>query len=103
MVCGYAGASRRLLRSRRCGSYVCPQGQIMTASFHRPETSEKGCNARVRGLGRLATVGVSCVCGLSAATAASGGELAAPPNVPAIVVGVSNVQSGPSRDLGHEL
>jgi ABC-type branched-subunit amino acid transport system substrate-binding protein len=60
-------------------------------------------NTNVRSLGRLATVGVGCIWALSAATDASGGDIASPTNMPAIVVGVSNVQSGPSSDLGHEL
>jgi branched-chain amino acid transport system substrate-binding protein len=60
-------------------------------------------NAKVRGLGRLAAVGVACIWALSAAKGASGGDIAAPATMPAIVVGVSNVQSGPSSDLGHEL
>jgi len=60
-------------------------------------------NGKTRGLSRLATVSVGCICALSAATDASGGNIASPANMPAIVVGVSNVQSGPSSDLGHEL
>jgi ABC-type branched-subunit amino acid transport system substrate-binding protein len=60
-------------------------------------------DSKIRGLSRLATVGVGCICALSAATDASGGGIASSANVPAIVVGVSNVQSGPSSDLGHEL
>ena len=60
-------------------------------------------NGKIRGLGRLATMGVGCICALSAATDASGGDIGSPANMPAIVVGVSNVQSGPSSDLGHEL
>lgn len=51
---------------------------------------------------RVAT-GACCIWALSAASAASGGNVAAPTAMPAIVVGVSNVQSGPSGDLGHEL
>ena len=58
---------------------------------------------KIRGLGRLATVGVGCLWALSAARDASGGDIASPTKLPAIVVGVSNVQSGPSSDLGHEL
>jgi branched-chain amino acid transport system substrate-binding protein len=58
---------------------------------------------KVRGLSRFATVTVGCIWALSAATVASGGDIASPANMPAIVVGVSNVQSGPSSDLGHEL
>jgi branched-chain amino acid transport system substrate-binding protein len=54
-------------------------------------------------LSRLAALGVVSICALSAAKDASGGDLASPANMPAIVVGVSNVQSGPSSDLGHEL
>jgi branched-chain amino acid transport system substrate-binding protein len=60
-------------------------------------------NAMARGLSRFATVGVGCIWALSAARVASGGDVASPTNMPAIVVGVSNVQSGPSSDLGHEL
>jgi branched-chain amino acid transport system substrate-binding protein len=60
-------------------------------------------NGNIRVLSRLATVGVGCICALAAATDASGGDIASPANTPAIVVGVSNVQSGPSSDLGHEL
>jgi branched-chain amino acid transport system substrate-binding protein len=60
-------------------------------------------NTNVRSLGRLATVGVGCIWALSAAPDASGGDPASPTNMPAIVVGVSNVQSGPSSELGHEL
>jgi branched-chain amino acid transport system substrate-binding protein len=60
-------------------------------------------NATVRGLSRLATLGVGCIWALSAAYDASGGDIASPKSMPAIVVGVSNVQSGPSSDLGHEL
>jgi ABC-type branched-subunit amino acid transport system substrate-binding protein len=57
----------------------------------------------MRGLSRLAAVVVGCLWALSAARHASGGDVASPANMPAIVVGVSNVQSGPSSDLGHEL
>jgi branched-chain amino acid transport system substrate-binding protein len=60
-------------------------------------------NGKIRRLSRLGTVGAACICALSAATNASSGDIAAPANMPAIVVGVSNVQSGPSSDLGHEL
>jgi branched-chain amino acid transport system substrate-binding protein len=60
-------------------------------------------NAMVRGLGRIATAGVGCIWAWSAANVAWGGDIASPANTPAIVVGVSNVQSGPSSDLGHEL
>jgi branched-chain amino acid transport system substrate-binding protein len=73
-----------------------PPSQFMTVDSHH-------LIARVRGLSRLAAVGVSCVWGLSASIDASGGDVASPTNMPAIVVGVSNVQSGPSSDLGHEL
>jgi ABC-type branched-subunit amino acid transport system substrate-binding protein len=59
--------------------------------------------ARPPGLGRLAAVGVGCVWALSAARVSSGESIAPATNLPPIVVGVSNVQSGPSSDLGHEL
>jgi branched-chain amino acid transport system substrate-binding protein len=75
------------------------QYRIMTAHSHRALA-----NAAIRSLSRLATVGgVSCLWALSAARDASGGDIASPTSMPAIVVGVSNVQSGPSSDLGHEL
>jgi branched-chain amino acid transport system substrate-binding protein len=70
------------------------------------ETLDKGAalpKAAVRGLSRLAAWGVGCIWALSAAQDASGGDIAASKSMPAIVVGVSNVQSGPSSDLGHEL
>ena len=60
-------------------------------------------NAKMRGLSRLAMMGIGCIWALWAARNASGGDIASPANMPAIVVGVSNVQSGPSSDLGHEL
>ena len=60
-------------------------------------------NAGIRRLSRLAAVGVSCIWALSAANDASGSDIPLPTTLPVIVVGVSNVQSGPSSDLGHEL
>jgi branched-chain amino acid transport system substrate-binding protein len=60
-------------------------------------------STKIRGLGRIAMVGVGCIWALSPARDACGGDIASPTNMPAIVVGVSNVQSGPSSDLGHEL
>jgi branched-chain amino acid transport system substrate-binding protein len=58
---------------------------------------------RVCGLSGLVTLGVSVLWALSAACVASAADIVAPTSLPAIVVGVSNVQSGPSSDLGHEL
>jgi branched-chain amino acid transport system substrate-binding protein len=59
--------------------------------------------ARMRSLSRITMLAVGLVWALSATHEASAGDLASPGNLPAIVVGVSNVQSGPSSDLGHEL
>jgi branched-chain amino acid transport system substrate-binding protein len=58
-------------------------------------------NPRVRGLSLLVTV--SGLWALAGAPEAPAGDIASPTNLPAIVIGVSNVQSGPSSDLGHEL
>jgi branched-chain amino acid transport system substrate-binding protein len=69
-------------------------------------TSENGValpDGAIRRLGRLAAVGVSCTWALSAATNASGGDIPSLTALPAVVVGVSAVQSGASSDLGHEL
>jgi hypothetical protein len=52
---------------------------------------------------RLAALGVGCVWALSAARVSSGESIAPAMHLPPVVVGVSNVQSGPSSDLGHEL
>ena len=61
-------------------------------------------SAGVTGLRRLAAVGIGCVLALSAARVAMGADTAAPSSdLPPIVIGVSNVQTGPSSDLGHEL
>jgi branched-chain amino acid transport system substrate-binding protein len=63
-----------------------------------------GCDfVRPPGFSGLAALGVGCVWALSAASVSSGEGIAPPANLPPIVVGVSNVQSGPSSDLGHEL
>ena len=61
-------------------------------------------SAGVTGLRRLAAVGIGCVLTLSAARVATGADTAAPSSdLSPIVIGVSNVQTGPSSDLGHEL
>lgn len=55
------------------------------------------------GLKRLATFGIRCALAFFAAGHAIGADGAPPKSLPPIVIGVSNVQSGPSSDLGHEL
>ena len=59
--------------------------------------------ARLLDFGWLAAVAVSCVSALWAATDTGGKGAAQTGNLPPIVIGVSNVQSGPSSELGHEL
>lgn len=59
-------------------------------------------DAGVLSLRRLAAASIGCVLALSTASGAD--EATAPQtNLPPIVIGVSNVQSGPSSRLGHEL
>lgn len=62
---------------------------------------------RILSLRRLAAVVVSYALLLSPAVDASGKKAVEPAsldsNLPPIVIGVSNVQSGPSSDLGHNL
>jgi branched-chain amino acid transport system substrate-binding protein len=78
---------------------------MTVSSHHLARVSEQGgvALARVRGLSRLVAFSAGFLWTLSGARPASAGDIAAPSSVPAIVVGVSNVQSGPSSDLGHEL
>jgi branched-chain amino acid transport system substrate-binding protein len=54
-------------------------------------------------LRRVARAGVGCVWALSMAMDAAGSAIVPPTNAAPIVVGVSNVQSGPSSALGREL
>jgi branched-chain amino acid transport system substrate-binding protein len=50
-----------------------------------------------------ATFAIHCVLAFFAAGRAIAADSAAPTSLPSIVIGVSNVQSGPSSELGHEL
>jgi ABC-type branched-subunit amino acid transport system substrate-binding protein len=69
-----------------------------------PKENPVPASAGVTGLRRLAAVVIGCVLALSAARVATGADTAAPSaDLPPIVIGVSNVQTGPASDLGHEL
>jgi branched-chain amino acid transport system substrate-binding protein len=57
----------------------------------------------VQGLKRLATFGIRGLLAFLATGPAISADTAAPSALPPIVIGVSNVQSGPSSGLGHEL
>ena len=60
-------------------------------------------HGRLLAFGWIAAVAVSCVSASAGATAMGGKVAAQTGNLPPIVIGVSNVQSGPSGALGHEL
>jgi branched-chain amino acid transport system substrate-binding protein len=69
-----------------------------------PKENPAPASSGVTGLCRLAAAGIGCVLALSVARVATGADAAASSSdLPPIVIGVSNVQTGPSSDLGHEL
>jgi len=69
--------------------------------YRRNAEAQRG--ATVLSGSRLAAVIVTCTLAFSSLLGAKGLETVQPANLPPIVIGVSNVQSGPSGELGHEL
>jgi branched-chain amino acid transport system substrate-binding protein len=69
---------------------------------YRQNTGDQA-NARVLSLSRLAKAIVICALTLPPPGVAKGKSTLQPANQPPIVIGVSDVQSGPSGELGHKL
>jgi branched-chain amino acid transport system substrate-binding protein len=64
---------------------------------------KSAADARVPSLSCGAAVIVTCALALSSPIETRGWGTVQPANLPPIVIGVSNVQSGPSNELGHDL
>jgi branched-chain amino acid transport system substrate-binding protein len=70
---------------------------------HNPVVRMALIRARILQMGMLAAIALSVASSLSAASDTASRGTAQAGQLPPIVIGVSNVQSGPSSELGHEL